>query len=162
VAWNIQQPPKQDDKRQQMLHLCSCSVRFMHSINVVHYDLKLTTCVSFMIAIRAVTSDLSWNFFQINDLLALMIFEVLGLQCFLLGTLIQLTDFKLMISLGLGCELRSWCYVFVVLFSSTSCLFVLDYKQSCTLTGTSSAIPSVCRTEESANCNCMGVGVNIE
>jgi len=79
----------------------------MHSINVIHYDLKLTTCVSFMIAIRAVTSDLSWNFFQINDLLALMIFEVLGLQCFLLGTLIQLTDFKLMISLGLGCELRS-------------------------------------------------------
>ena len=81
--------------------------RFMHSINVIHYDLKLTTCVSFMIAIRAVTSDLSWNFFQINDLLALMIFEVLGLQCFLLGTLIQLTDFKLMISLGLGCELPS-------------------------------------------------------
>jgi len=37
--------------------------RFMHSINVIHYDLKLTTCVSFMIAIRAVTSDLSWNFF---------------------------------------------------------------------------------------------------
>jgi len=111
------------------------------------------------------TSCDQWSFmefFQINDLLALMIFEVLGLQCFLLGTLIQLTDFKLMISLGLGCELRSWCYVFVVLFSSTSCLFVLDYKQSCTLTGTSSAIPSVCRTEESANCNCMGVGVNIE
>ena len=38
--------------------------RFMHSINVIHYDLKLTTCVSFMIAIRAVTSDLSWNFFS--------------------------------------------------------------------------------------------------
>ena len=47
--------------------------RFMHSINVIHYDLKLTTCVSFMIAIRAVTSDLSWNFFfQINGLLKLL------------------------------------------------------------------------------------------
>ena len=35
-------------------------------------------------------------------------------------------------------------------------------KQSRTLTGTSSAIPSGCRTEESTNYNCIGVGVNTE